>query len=181
MDVMHRRVAVGELYRLPNLHSNHMRNIPAALLVEHHRRRGRRISLVPQTIFYVNEDILQLAILHHVLLTVVRLAAQRTRRILRHIDFDPRWSLLRKLDRPADRSTGARIDLRVDHCGRSCRYDLNAAGIFLAATEEQHDRRNACRRNKTLLHLPPNPSPQEPHPRKPWSHSSREHPESSSS
>ena len=62
MHVVHGRIAVDDLDRLPDLHAEHVRRVPAPDLIEHHRRLWRLERPIAETVFHVHEDVLQLVV-----------------------------------------------------------------------------------------------------------------------
>jgi hypothetical protein len=91
VDVVHGGIAVTKLDRLPNHRADHMRDIPAAFLIEHRRHFGSWIDSIAQAIFDIHKNIGEPTIMDDVLLGHIRsfrtLAACR---VLRHINHD--WS-----------------------------------------------------------------------------------------
>src|SRR5580700_5223758 len=116
MDIVRGLIVVLDFDGLPGHHAQHMRMILAAALVEHDRVLGNVEGAVAESIFYVDEDVGEIAVGHDYVLGFVHAFAGW---ILTHVDL--RWlgSHAVELDGAVYRGHGRGINWRGcrSHCG----------------------------------------------------------------
>ena len=109
MDVVRRGIVILDLHRLSRHHTEHVRMILAATLIEHHGIFGNVEGPAAQTIFHIDENISQIAARHDDVLGFVRALAAR---ILAHVDLRSLGSRAIKLYRAVNRRRSCRINRR---------------------------------------------------------------------